>query len=128
MFLLSASSSEIATGAGRLRKETGRTGARRLIMRSIIAFAPVLGTPMLVPAQAVQDWSGKRVVPKSREFTLRHEDPFAARSDFAFTIYRVVNADGRALWLQTEVEMPETRWVQSDQVVLVDDAVSFLEE
>jgi hypothetical protein len=106
MSLRCMSGAEIGPGAGRWSSGAGRIATERRIAWSAITLALVLVAPALLRAQAKKDWIGERVVPKSREFTLRREDPFdvegASAFTIAFTIYCVVKIDGTKLWLETE--------------------------
>jgi tetratricopeptide (TPR) repeat protein len=96
----------------------------------LMAVALVLAAPSLLRAQpqAQADWTGKRVVPRSRAFVLRIDDEPVEASGKVLAIYRVERVDdGSLLWLQAEGQRP-SGWAKSDEVVPVERAVAFFTE
>ena len=116
--------------------DAGRTAALAFAAKTAIAIVLAVVTPLPGQAQAVKDWIGKSVVPRSRtfQFHVHTNDPFAIDGHFAISdiaalaIYRVVKAEGRKLWLETHGERPTTGWALADQVVLVDESIPFVRD
>jgi hypothetical protein len=98
------------------------------VVKTAIALALVVVTPLPGQAQAVNDWVGKRVLPRSRDFQIRCDEKVGGQHGFEMGICRVMKVDGRKLWLATEEKKPRTGWVLSDQVVLLDESIPFVRD
>jgi tetratricopeptide (TPR) repeat protein len=105
-------------------------GFSRAIVFAFIGFPLALGldvgctTPLL--AQADTGWTGKRVVQKQRDFSLRIDPTKKAveQSEDEIHIYRVTRTDGPSLWLEAEAG-GSSGWAPADHVVPVELAVAF---
>jgi len=125
MSLANAAARQRAGGAGGRRSGRGRTiTIQRLLAAFGLALTLVL---ILVPpaqAQADNDWVGKRVVQKVRDFTLRIDDEAVERSGKTIDFYRVERTDGPSLWLKAESQ-GVTGSAPADKVVPVEQAIEF---
>ena len=98
------------------------------ILLPLVVAALLLAAPARLPAQAVTDWVGKRVVPRSRTFVLRLDGEPVDGSGKVIAIYRVERADdGPSLWLQAEGHRL-SGWAKADEVVPVERAVDVFAE
>jgi tetratricopeptide (TPR) repeat protein len=76
--------------------------AGRLIAAFAALWTLLQGASSPVLSQDGPDWTGKRVVPKSRSFVLRSNDEPVERSGKGLDIYAVEQTDGAALLLKAE--------------------------
>jgi predicted Zn-dependent protease len=116
---------EVEEGMPRVLGGVGRTVARRWNLGLVLVFTALLVVPSLLRAQAISERSGKRVVPRSRDFTLHDEVGRGAHRSAAISIYRVIKTDGLKVWLEEDGEKKRKGWALSDQVVPVDQAAEF---
>ncbi len=80
--------------------------------------------PAALAAQAVRDWAGERVVPKSKEFKLGDQNEATRRLPSAARVYIVKRAEGTKLWL----ESPDYRFTgsaEASDVVLEEEAAQY---
>ena len=73
-----------------------------------------------------QNWFDERVMPRSRDVSLRTDDLGLRIQPSALSIYRVVKTYGSKVWLESEETPTRTGWVYCDQVVSVRAAREFL--
>lgn len=94
-------------------------------MKTIGLTLVLLGTiPLPLPAQVDPGWIGKRLVPRSSDFTLVVNGEAIDRSREEVDLYRVEQADGTSLLLKAEAD-GASGWAERDQVVLAEHAVEF---
>ena len=104
-------------------RDLGATLAEPLVLASV-AIALLVGAPAVVQAQPDSGWIGKRVVQKSRNFSLHIENRVVEGRNPAVNIYRVDRIDGPWLWLKAEGEML-SGWVLTDDVVTVERGLDY---
>jgi Tfp pilus assembly protein PilF len=92
-------------------------------MEMIVGAVLVLATSTSnsLRAGAEDEWVGKRVVQKSRTFSLRIDDEPVERSGTTIAIYRVERTDGPLLWLQAENQRL-CGWAKAAEVIPVEQA------
>ena len=125
-----------ATSASEIAKRVPRkqrAGIGVLTARKVIAYAVAtlalsfsLGSSQLY-AQADHVRPGTRVVQKTRDFAVRHNDGPSPQGLGWLFIYDVERVDGPKLWIKAEAERYRGR-VMSDQVIPVDQALEFFTE
>src|SRR5260370_29135678 len=98
MSLRDAAAREPARSPARRRGEPSRLVVKGISLAAL-SLLHVLAAPITVHARAGDDWVGKRVVQKFRQFELRIGNQVVKRSGKDFVYYRVERADGRLLWL-----------------------------
>jgi tetratricopeptide (TPR) repeat protein len=107
-----------------------RAPRRRLAIEPVAAV--VFGLALIftgtarafVFAQAESGWIGKRVVPKTREFSLRVNDEVVDGSGKAIDFYRVEQVDGSSLWVKAENQRLRG-WASTQAVVPVERAALY---
>jgi tetratricopeptide (TPR) repeat protein len=103
--------------------ETAKPRAGALLSRAAFALGLVLAGPASVLAQetAADEWVGKPVVPKVRQFAFKQRQP-AGEQPAPVAIYRVERTQGPWLWLSSG---GHAGWVSRDQIVPLDSAKDF---
>jgi tetratricopeptide (TPR) repeat protein len=103
----------------------GRAGHRtERFVPAVAVLVLLLGAPVCILAREEDDWVGKRVVPKNRDFVLLIDDEPVEPSRKAIAIYRVERADGPILWLQAEGQRLSGS-AKAEDVIPVEPAVAF---
>jgi len=88
----------------------------------ILTLTLVVGRP--AKAQSDAGWIGKRVVPKSHDFSLTVNDEPIVRNSQVIDVYQVERTDGPLLWLKAET-LRSTGWAKAQDVVPLDQALDF---
>ena len=104
-------------------------------MRVGLAVAMLATAPTGARAQAQaetpagDDWAGKRVVQKARDFALRDDKQAVLWVGKRIYVFEVVRADEPRLWLRAPGEDGwPTGWAAADEVVPIDHAIAFFTE
>ena len=81
---------------------------------------------MVAPLRADdQEWVGKRVIPRSRDFALRIDEEPVERSRKAMVAYIVERIDSPSLWLRAENQPRLIGSAMIDDVIPIDRAIDF---
>ena len=98
---------------------------RNRLLKTIGLTLLLLGTiPLPLSAQVDPGWIGKRVVPRTSNFTLLVNGEAIDRSRKEVDLYRVEQVDGTSLLLKAEAD-GASGWAERDQVVAAEHAVGF---
>jgi hypothetical protein len=92
-----------------------------MLLPLCLVAATVLQSRAEEPAK--NEWIGKRVVPKARDFTLGAGDE-GAESKVELDIWCVEKEDGPRLWVRGE-RLGLAGWARADQVVSVENAIAY---
>ena len=90
------------------------------LLALVLTFPPASAQQTAVPP-ADDDWIGKRVVQKERDFQLRVQKQVVDRKG-VLTTYRVEQVNGHWLWLRAD---GLAGWARADTVVPADRAIAF---
>jgi tetratricopeptide (TPR) repeat protein len=117
------------------RQRKGAGGWRRVGRAGTLPLGPLLAAcawavTLLASAGASaharngDDWTGKRVVQKARNFTLRINDEPVERTGKRLDFYKVEQTDGPSLWLKAEAQ-GSSGWAAALEVIPVEKAIDF---
>ncbi len=118
---------DCATGRHPAVRDAQHAGGR---LAAVTALALCLVCPRQGPvseARGGDDWTGKRVVQKARDFTLRINDEPVVRTGRALEVYHVERSDGPSLLLKAE-KQGASGWAGAQEVIPLEHAIEFFNE